>query len=66
MASLLAHGLHEDNSLDVIDENIHVAGAFQVAGYPCAIGSMWFTKTSEEHISRDYFENLCEKLWPSA
>jgi len=46
----------------LLDEGIHLAGAFQLAGFPSVVGTLWHI--SDEHsatVAVDVYRALCEK-----
>jgi CHAT domain-containing protein len=46
----------------LIDEGIHLAGAFQLAGFPSVVGTLWHI--SDKHsatVAVDVYQALCEK-----
>lgn len=48
-------------SLDHIDEVIHLAGAFQIAGFPQVVGTLWEAESEcASQIARGFYEKLRE------
>jgi CHAT domain-containing protein len=52
------HGA-DNRVFDLLDEGIHLAGAFQLAGFPFVIGTLW--QIDDEHsvqVSRDVYSDM--------
>ncbi|KNE83883.1 hypothetical protein ADZ36_02820 [Streptomyces fradiae] len=50
-----------DNNTIVIDESVHIAGAFQAAGIPHVIGTMWpMTDNRHSHIAPSVYRSLTD------
>jgi CHAT domain-containing protein len=39
-----------NQDIDLLDESLHIGGAFQLAGFPCVIGTLW--QVGDEHSAR--------------
>jgi CHAT domain-containing protein len=60
-AYLSACSAAENQVEDLIDEGIHLTGAFQLAGFPSVVGTLWHV--SDEHsvtVAMEVYREMCK------
>lgn len=63
IAYLSACSTAENSSEELLDENIHIASAFQLAGFPHVIGSLWeVSDKAAVGISRRFYQILGQQI----
>ena len=61
LAYLSACSTSESRNLRLLDESIHLASAFQLAGFPHVVGTLWeVNDTHAARITRDFYDHLLD------
>jgi CHAT domain-containing protein len=63
IAYLSACSTAENSSSELLDETIHIASAFQLAGFPHVIGAIWeVSDKAAVEVSRQFYELLGQQV----